>query len=311
MKKSNKQRRAEIRARRLERAARIEAVLGLPDPRRAPPLRAPGLEPADVGVLARHNNTYGALPTYYVDRAFTCRDCGAEEVWTARQQKWWYEVVHGPIDSHAVRCLACRRARRAGLADSRQGEGANRLGEEVAWLRAVGDATPDAETERRVEAALASKWEGVRKVAIDVLGRWRRPQDAARLREWAMDERREWFNSVRRAASEALAPLLRHPQDDAWVLEAFAAARYVSWPWGAFVQGVPAATLDDFLARELDAGDPSRLANLCVMLMHARRLPSAAVWRRLLAHPDEGVARLVRHAAQMLEAAGASQNKNA
>ncbi len=297
--KSNKQRRAEIRARRLERAARIDAQLAGPDPRGAPAQRAPGLEPADVAVLARRNNTYGALPTYYVDRAFVCRDCGSEEVWTAKQQKWWYEVVQGPIDSTAVRCLACRRARRAALAASRESEGANRLGEEVAWLRAVGEGLPDAETARRVEAALASKWEGVRKVAIDVLGRWRRPQDAPRLREWALDERHEWFNSTRRAASEALAPLLRHPQDDDWVLEAFASARFVTWPWGAFVRGVPPATLDDFLRRELDAGDPKRLANLCVMLMHARRLPSAALWQRLLTYPEGRVAVMARHAAKL------------
>lgn len=59
------------------------------------------------------NNSYGGVPLYYEDTPFTCVDCGKEEVWTAEQQKWWYEVAKGPIYSRAVRCRDCRRARRA------------------------------------------------------------------------------------------------------------------------------------------------------------------------------------------------------
>lgn len=55
-----------------------------------------------------HNNTYGPLPNFYVDIAFTCRDCGSEEIWTAKQQKWWYEIAKGHIDSTAIRCRSCR-----------------------------------------------------------------------------------------------------------------------------------------------------------------------------------------------------------
>jgi len=33
-------------------------------------------------------------------------------VWTAEQQKWWYEVAKGPIFSVAVRCRECRKALR-------------------------------------------------------------------------------------------------------------------------------------------------------------------------------------------------------
>jgi len=47
-------------------------------------------------------------PTHYVDRPFTCRDCGTKEVWTAEQQKWYYEVAKGSIHAKAVRCRACR-----------------------------------------------------------------------------------------------------------------------------------------------------------------------------------------------------------
>ena len=50
---------------------------------------------------------------YYVDVPFTCRTCGSEEVWTARQQKWWYEVAKGSRDSGPGGCRPCRRQARA------------------------------------------------------------------------------------------------------------------------------------------------------------------------------------------------------
>jgi len=62
---------------------------------------------ADQQALA-HNNTYDGLPVFYVDRVFSCRDCGKEEIWTAEQQKWWYEVAKGNLNATAVRCRKCR-----------------------------------------------------------------------------------------------------------------------------------------------------------------------------------------------------------
>ncbi len=56
----------------------------------------------------KHNNTYGPLPIFYVDKLVTCRDCGAQEVWYAEKQKWWYEVAKGSIESTAVKCKECR-----------------------------------------------------------------------------------------------------------------------------------------------------------------------------------------------------------
>ncbi|HYG33937.1 MAG TPA: zinc-ribbon domain containing protein [Clostridia bacterium] len=53
------------------------------------------------------NNSYSPK-LYYEDRKFTCRDCGAECVWTAEQQRLWYEEWGGPVQSTAVRCRACR-----------------------------------------------------------------------------------------------------------------------------------------------------------------------------------------------------------
>ncbi|HWB03069.1 MAG TPA: zinc-ribbon domain-containing protein [Verrucomicrobiales bacterium] len=47
---------------------------------------------------------------YYVDLPFVCKDCGTQEVWTAQQQQWWYEVAQGTIETTAIRCRACRKA---------------------------------------------------------------------------------------------------------------------------------------------------------------------------------------------------------
>jgi hypothetical protein len=111
--KSNKQRRAEIKAARLARVAQASGK-----PTQAP---MPGFAvAADKTLLASLNNTYGLLPDFYVDRLFTCRDCRTEEVWTAKQQKWWYEVAQGNINSQAVRCRPCRQLESARVEEARR-----------------------------------------------------------------------------------------------------------------------------------------------------------------------------------------------
>ncbi len=103
--KSNRQRRAEIKSKRAKRAMKLKT---LRHPRQQFGEAPLGSLPADHSALS-HNNTYGVLSDYYVDQGFSCRDCGATEVWTAPQQKWWYEVAKGHIDSRAVRCGSCRK----------------------------------------------------------------------------------------------------------------------------------------------------------------------------------------------------------
>jgi len=71
----------------------------------------PSALPADRSKLD-HINTYGSLPEFYIDRRFRCRDCGKEEIWKAADQKWYYETAKGHMDARAVRCHACRQARR-------------------------------------------------------------------------------------------------------------------------------------------------------------------------------------------------------
>ena len=100
--KSNKQRRLEIRERRRKRAEKL-SINTLIKQKSIPDHAAM----ADWEEL-KHNNTYGPLPVFYIDRVFICQDCGSDELWTAKQQKWWYEIAKGDINTTAIRCLRCR-----------------------------------------------------------------------------------------------------------------------------------------------------------------------------------------------------------
>jgi hypothetical protein len=111
---SNKQKKAKLRlqnaARRRKRlAAEGRLVRGTEVPRNA--------IPADPTKQSR-NNSY-SLRLYYVDQEFTCVGCGVTEVWTATQQKWYYEVAGRSIYGRATRCRACRRRHREELARQR------------------------------------------------------------------------------------------------------------------------------------------------------------------------------------------------
>ena len=55
------------------------------------------------------NNSYGPPVLFYVDKPFKCIDCGKNEIWTAQQQQWYYEVAKGSLYATAVRCRSCRK----------------------------------------------------------------------------------------------------------------------------------------------------------------------------------------------------------
>jgi hypothetical protein len=74
--------------------------------RKAPGVRRSKQIKADLS-KQRPNNSYSP-PLYYEDVGFTCRDCGAKCIWTAEQQRLWYEQWGGSVQSTAVRCRACR-----------------------------------------------------------------------------------------------------------------------------------------------------------------------------------------------------------
>lgn len=45
---------------------------------------------------------------FYIDKRFSCKTCGVAQVWTATQQKWWYESAKGDVWKVAVLCRPCR-----------------------------------------------------------------------------------------------------------------------------------------------------------------------------------------------------------
>ena len=119
--RSGKQRRSEIlAARRRRKTLRVAA-----DQRQSVDLRPPGSVAVSPALL-RPYNSYGEPEFlrrgYYTDLAFRCVDCGAENIWRAERQKWWYEVAGGDVSSTAVRCAACRARERARKATARQAQ---------------------------------------------------------------------------------------------------------------------------------------------------------------------------------------------
>jgi hypothetical protein len=87
--------------------------------------KLPGAASVRVNAAAlAPNNSYGSPRFvklgYYEDVPFTCSGCGATQVWTASQQKWWYEVAKGFVYSTARHCRPCRRREQARRADARR-----------------------------------------------------------------------------------------------------------------------------------------------------------------------------------------------
>jgi hypothetical protein len=117
--RSGRQRREEIKLQRASRAAR-RAVLE--DAARRKQLEARGVL-VNVSALAP-NNSYGSPKFvqrgYYVDQPFKCKGCGKDEIWTATQQKWWYEVAKGYVYSTAMLCRPCRRKEQARRNEARR-----------------------------------------------------------------------------------------------------------------------------------------------------------------------------------------------
>lgn len=122
--KSGKQRRQEIKA---KRAARKTLARELAKQLAAEPPTIPAGMAGGVGVdetALAPDGSYGVPEFvsrgYYVDLPFACKDCGKAEVWTASQQKWWYEVVKGGVWTTARRCRRCRRKERERRQEARR-----------------------------------------------------------------------------------------------------------------------------------------------------------------------------------------------
>lgn len=210
-----------------------------------------GVALADRAVLAAHSNAT-FLPGYYIDRPFTCTRCGTQEVWTAKQQKWWYEVAHGPIYSGAHHCRACRAQRRQ---QRTQTKAASALDQQMAQLRALGQQrfAPHLLQAGPWPDALRSKWWGVRVAAIQTLGQWwgasRAPEALAALRQLAENDSadfKSWPHLAARTARQAMAAHLQDTDMD-WALPWLLHGQGLSEVW-TLVQAMPATAVLHALA---------------------------------------------------------------
>lgn len=129
---SGRQRRIPVKQRRTGKKAAILASEARTAALRAEKERAKRLRgqvlvnPANL----RPTNSYGTPDfvqrEFYVDRPFQCKDCGISQIWTATQQKWWYESAKGDVWTVAVRCRSCRRRERERIAVARMLESEGR-----------------------------------------------------------------------------------------------------------------------------------------------------------------------------------------
>lgn len=65
------------------------------------------------------NNSYSP-PTFYEDCRFNCIDCGATELWTAEQQRVYFEEWKKSIYHRPVRCGVCRNQRKVQILENNQ-----------------------------------------------------------------------------------------------------------------------------------------------------------------------------------------------
>ena len=130
--KSGKQRRMELDAKRKARAAKSAAKHHASGQAARDTDRGVPVNPKLLTPHGSYSEPEFVTRGFYVDQPFDCVDCGTAEVWTAAQQKWWYEVAKGNVFTTARRCRACRRRERerrekarrvhlGGLARKRQG----------------------------------------------------------------------------------------------------------------------------------------------------------------------------------------------
>lgn len=156
--KSNKQRKSEIKQRRWKR---MEAQREVAQPKSMPA----GVLAADMECLALVHGPYFWHKGYYEDCAYRCRDCGAYGVWSARDQKWWYEQAQGCLDSRASRCKSCRTEYRAWRQSHCHAP-------EMEILRKLWRDRPDCAARDRVEQGLVAKDPALRSLAAQALAWW-------------------------------------------------------------------------------------------------------------------------------------------
>lgn len=120
---SGKQKRAHLKLSRKIKAEKKDKGYAADAPSRARRIPPPGEIHCNPSLLAP--DTSYDMPDFvkrgtYRAQPFTCQDCGKQEVWTATQQKWWYEIAKGGVWTTASRCRPCRQKERARKTEARR-----------------------------------------------------------------------------------------------------------------------------------------------------------------------------------------------
>ncbi len=117
--KSSKQRRAEIREKRSQKIKQnqqkpareyvyFDDLAGLDFSGVVIPAGAIAVNPASLIM----SSTFAYIPAFYQDILFQCVQCDDRQIWTAKAQRWWYEIAQGDIESTAKYCRSCRLKKR-------------------------------------------------------------------------------------------------------------------------------------------------------------------------------------------------------
>jgi hypothetical protein len=109
--KSNKQRRAEIMARReMNQYKNMRGPTIVQRPSGAVAVCRENLAPNNSCGYGYHDFVARG---FYLPKQFRCKDCNVEQVWTERAQQFWYETCKGDIFTTAIRCRSCRAQERS------------------------------------------------------------------------------------------------------------------------------------------------------------------------------------------------------
>ncbi|MGH1366251.1 MAG: zinc-ribbon domain containing protein [Calditrichia bacterium] len=80
------------------------------DPAYQPPLPVGAIR----GDVSRQNYGLNCPQYYYIDIKKHCIQCRQEFLFSAKEQKFWYEKLKFYFESTAIRCMRCRKQRRSG-----------------------------------------------------------------------------------------------------------------------------------------------------------------------------------------------------
>jgi hypothetical protein len=120
--KSNKQRRAELKAKKVAKQAIVESAVKAA--KRAVISAALTRGVAVNRAALAPDNSY-SVPDFvergfYIDTPFECQECGKPQIWKATQQRWWYEIAKGSVWTTARLCRPCRQRERLRREESRR-----------------------------------------------------------------------------------------------------------------------------------------------------------------------------------------------